>query len=144
MAPYSGNGAQPVDPATENGLIEEVNRVRTGLGLTPLIKSAQLTQAASSHARYWITHRGDFHNEVRGLEHFSGVSIFDRAKAAGYELNWIDEVAGLLDPARTLDLGAGDRLPPLHVRAPVGGPHRLRVGHRRQRDGFDLQRRPAS
>lgn len=102
VAPVTG-GAQPVAPGTDDALIQEVNRVRTGLGLTPLIKSDALTKAASSHARYWITHRGDFHNETAGLEHFTGVSIFDRAKANGYELNWIDEVAGLLDPARTLD-----------------------------------------
>jgi hypothetical protein len=102
VAPVTG-GAQPVAPGTGDDLIAEVNRVRAGLGLTPLSKSDALTRAASSHASYWIEHRGDFHNETAGLEHFTGVSIPDRAKAAGYELNWIDEVAGLLDPARTLD-----------------------------------------
>ncbi|MYB15721.1 MAG: SH3 domain-containing protein [Chloroflexi bacterium] len=102
VAPVTG-GAQPVTPGTGDSLIEEVNRVRSGLGLSPLVKSDALTQAASSHALYWITNRGDFHNETAGLQHFTGVSIFDRAKAANYELNWIDEVAGLLDPARTLD-----------------------------------------
>ena len=102
VAPVTG-GAEPVAPGTDDDLIGEVNRVRAGLGLAPLIKSDALTQAASSHALYWMAHRGDFHNETPGLQHFTGVSIFDRAKAADYELNWIDEVAGLLDPARTLD-----------------------------------------
>ena len=95
--------ATPAPPVNGDELLAQVNRVRAGLGLTALQPSAALSQAASSHARYWITNRGDFHNETAGLQHFTGVRIFDRAKAAGYELNWIDEVAGLLSPARTLD-----------------------------------------
>ena len=106
IAPATG-GTEPVTPETMDRLIAEVNQVRAGLALAPLQRSDALTQAASSHASYWITHRGDFHNETPGLEHFSGVSIFDRAKAADYELNWIDEVAGLLDPERTLDWALG-------------------------------------
>ena len=106
VAPVSG-GAQPTSPEATDALIEEINRVREGLGLAALQRSDALTQAATSHASYWITHRGDFHNETPGLQHFSGVTIFDRAKAQNYELNWIDEVAGLLDPARTLDWALG-------------------------------------
>ena len=106
VAPVTG-GAPPVDDGTGDALIDEVNRVRGDLGLAPLQRSAALTAAASGHALYWITHRGDFHNETPGLQHFSGVSIFDRAKANQYELNWIDEVAGLLDPDRTLQWALG-------------------------------------
>ncbi len=103
VAPAVESGTDPVTPEMGDALIDEINQVRARLDLAPLQRAEALSQAAATHARYWITHRGDFHNETPGLEHFSGVSIFDRAKAFGYELNWIDEVAGLLDPERTLN-----------------------------------------
>ena len=92
-----------VAPETAGEILDRVNGLRRQLGLDPLTISSALTQSASQHSNYWIRNRGDFHNEVPGREFFSGITIYDRAKAAGYELNWIDEVAGLLDPPRTLE-----------------------------------------
>ncbi len=95
----------PLQPPSEldAALLDRVNGLRRQMGLIDLEHSGPLNAAASSHAQYWITNRGDFHNEIPGLTHYSGVTIFDRAKSAGYELNWIDEVAGLLTPSRTLE-----------------------------------------
>ena len=93
----------PVAPETAGELLDRVNGLRRQLGLNRLTISSALSRSASQHANYWIRHRGDFHNEIPGREFFSGITIYDRAKAAGYELNWIDEVAGLLDPPRTLE-----------------------------------------
>ncbi len=93
----------PVAPETAGELLDRVNGLRRQLGLNRLAISSALSRSASQHANYWMRHRGDFHNEIPGREFFSGITIYDRAKAAGYELNWIDEVAGLLDPPRTLE-----------------------------------------
>ena len=99
------------DPS-DDPIVIAVNEARATLGLPPLAKSPELMQAAQSHADYYVRNLGDpnsggLHTEVPGKPGFTGRRIFDRAKAAGYPLDWIDETFGFLDPARTLDWALG-------------------------------------
>ncbi|MBM4436492.1 MAG: hypothetical protein FJ029_04500 [Actinobacteria bacterium] len=99
--------AVPGDP-----ILERANLYRATMGLPPLTQSPELMRAAQAHADYYIRNMDDpnaggLHNEVRGKPGFTGESIYDRAKNAGYALNWIDETFGFLGPQRTLDWAMG-------------------------------------
>ena len=94
----------PTEPA---GVLAPVAAVRAALGLPPLIVSQRLMQAAQSHADYYITNlrdsnSGGLHTQVPGYPGFTGRTIGDRARAAGYQLGWVDEVFAFLPPPDTL------------------------------------------
>ena len=92
----------------DDPLVVRVNEFRASMGLPPLQQSSALMRAAQAHADYYIRNLGDpaaggLHTEVPGKPGFTGASIYDRAKAAGYPLNWIDETFGFLEPRQTLE-----------------------------------------
>ena len=63
-------------------------------------------QAAQGHANYYIAHlddpnSGGLHTQVFGYSGFTGRTIGDRARAAGYPLGWVDEVFAFFAPSRT-------------------------------------------
>ena len=94
--------------ARDDPVIARANDARAAIGLPLLRKSPELMRAAQAHADYYIRNLGDasaggLHREVPGKPGFSGVSIFDRAKAAAYTFNWIDETFGFLPPSGTLE-----------------------------------------
>ena len=94
-------------PSQQTGVLAPANSLRAALGLPPLIASPELMQAAQRHADYYITNHGDpnsggLHTQVPGYPGFTGRTIGDRARAAGYQLGWVDEVFAFFTPADTL------------------------------------------
>ena len=100
--------AQPTAPAPQQGdLLGPVTALRAALGLPSLIVSPELMQAAQGHANYYIAHRDDpnsggLHTQVFGYAGFTGRTIGDRARAAGYPLGWVDEVFAFFTPVDTV------------------------------------------
>ena len=97
----------PTATAAPTGLLAPVNTLRAALQLPALTISSELMQAAQSHADYYIAHRDDpnsggLHTQVRGYAGFTGRTIGDRARAAGYQLGWVDEVFAFFTPPDTL------------------------------------------
>ena len=83
---------------TGDAVIDRVNTWRAIAGMPAIAMSAELMRAAQSHADYYIANADHpsigqigVHREQPGLPGFTGQSIYDRAKAAGYPGNWIDE-----------------------------------------------------
>ncbi len=90
------NSAPP--QSTGDPVIDRVNMWRVIAGIPGIAKNAELMRAAQSHADYYIANADHpsmaqigVHREQPGRPGFTGESIFDRAKAAGYAGNWIDE-----------------------------------------------------
>ena len=84
--------------STGDAVIDRVNMWRAIAGMPGIPMSAELMRAAQSHANYYIANADHpsigqigVHREQPGLPGFTGQSIYDRAKAAGYAGNWIDE-----------------------------------------------------
>jgi len=67
-----------------------LNEVRAQVGVPALVLSKEITQAARSHAAYYNRHERDkkvslsAHQEKQGMEGFTGTSVMDRMKAAGW------------------------------------------------------------
>lgn len=96
--------AAPTEPAP---VLAPVTALRAALGLPSLVVSPELMQAAQSHADYYIANHGDpnsggLHTQVQGYPGFTGRTIGDRARAAGYQLGWVDEVFAFFTPVDTL------------------------------------------
>ena len=94
-------------PPQQADLFGPVTALRAILGLPSLIVSPELMQAAQGHANYYITHlddpnSGGLHTQVFGYAGFTGRTIGDRARAAGYQLGWVDEVFAFFPPADTI------------------------------------------
>ena len=88
-------------------LFGPITALRAALGLPSLIVSPELMQAAQGHANYYIAHlddpdSGGLHTQVFGYAGFTGRTIGDRARAAGYPLGWVDEVFAFFTPADTV------------------------------------------
>ena len=116
----AGGAAPTGDP-----VIDRINYWRSLAGLPAIAKSDELMRAAQSHADYYVRNAADpstptpsAHTETPGLPGFTGESIYDRAKAAGYPGNWIDEnVSFSADAVENVDLFAATvfhRYPLLH------------------------------
>ena len=99
---------QPTAPPPQQvDLLGPVTALRAALGLPSLIVSPELMQAAQGHANYYIAHlddpnSGGLHTQVFGYAGFTGRTIGDRARAAGYPLGWVDEVFAFFTPANTV------------------------------------------
>ena len=99
---------QPTAPPPQQvDLLGPVTALRAVLGLPSLIVSPELMQAAQGHANYYIAHlddpnSGGLHTQVFGYTGFTGRTIGDRARAAGYQLGWVDEVFAFFGPAETI------------------------------------------
>ncbi len=90
-----------VGPATYTGELAiafnliNAERSRCAFGL--LSQNAQLDTAAAAHARYVVTNSSaaNFHVEVAGQPGFTGATVTDRVKAAGYNAGSVTEVGAL-------------------------------------------------
>ena len=106
--PTPGAAPQPVaTPPQHTDLLGPVTALRAVLGLPSLIVSPELMRAAQGHADYYIANlddpnSGGLHSQVPGHPGFTGRTIGDRARAAGYRLGWVDEVFAFFTPAPTL------------------------------------------
>ncbi len=112
LEPRSEMPATADAPITGDAVVDRINEFRAGIGLPPLNAHPGLMQAAQAHADYYVTNRNDpnsggLHTEVAGKPGFTGQSIGDRARAAGYPLGWVDETFGFLPPAGTLEWALG-------------------------------------
>lgn len=109
VRPRLGEAAPQPTPALPPlpDLYGPITAVRAALGLPSLIVSPELMQAAQGHANYYIAHlddpdSGGLHTQVFGYSGFTGRTIGDRARAAGYPLGWVDEVFAFFAPADTV------------------------------------------
>ncbi len=111
--PRVGEAGQPTAPQPTPAppplpdLYGPVTALRAALGLPSLVVSPELMQAAQGHADYYIAHlddpnSGGLHTQVFGYAGFTGRTIGDRARAAGYPLGWVDEVFAFFTPANTV------------------------------------------
>lgn len=71
--------------------LERLNEVRSAIGLGTLQWNGKLAQAAQGHANYLATHREGGHEQTPDTAGFTGVSIADRIRAAGYRGQLVQE-----------------------------------------------------
>lgn len=108
----------------EMGLI---NSYRAAAGVRPAEINPSLETSASSHVRYYDANRGDpslagmgLHNETAGRPEFTGATMGDRARAAGYSGGTVTENAGYGNFAGAIDWymnSVNHRLPLIHPSA---------------------------
>lgn len=74
-----------------------LNFARKRLGLNELARSASLDQSARNHSEYYSRNgtsgpgAAGYHTEIPGLPGFTGVSVTDRARSAGYAGSPVEE-----------------------------------------------------
>lgn len=90
---YSSPQAASAPAATGDAAVDVLNTanyIRTRIGLSAFSRSAQLDQSALRHSAYYVQNGSSgpgalgFHTEAPSLPGFSGVTVADRARAAGY------------------------------------------------------------
>lgn len=96
--------ARPVDAETVDEAeqaLAMINLYRSWLGIAPMRRDPALDAAASGHARYYQLNYGDpslagmgLHQQTQGKPGFTGVTMQDRARNAGYP-GWVNENIGL-------------------------------------------------
>lgn len=69
-----------------------LNALRAEAGLGLFAQNARLDQAAQAHSNYQAANNAQGHNETPGLAGFTGVTPWNRAPAAGYQANALNEV----------------------------------------------------
>jgi len=94
---FSGQDAQA--PALTNNIATDgrawINYRRTQIGLPALVQSSIIDKAAQGHSDYQRINNVVTHDQTRGLNGFTGVTLEDRLKGAGYSFattNAIGEV----------------------------------------------------
>ncbi|MBI4493042.1 MAG: CAP domain-containing protein [Chloroflexi bacterium] len=107
--------------------LARINAYRTAMGLAPARLNPALLRSASSHVAYYEANRGDpslsgmgLHREQPGAAGFTGASIGDRARAAGYRSGGVTENAGWGPLERAVDWyldTVNHRLPLIHPSA---------------------------
>ncbi|MHB1134801.1 MAG: CAP domain-containing protein [Chloroflexota bacterium] len=114
QAPSRGGDRPTAPPATAPGTpqqaaLELVNHYRALAGAAPLTLDPRVQQAAQAHANYYVLNYGDpklagmgLHVETPGKPGFTGASMGDRAKAAGYTGYSMDENFGLVGDAKRM------------------------------------------
>lgn len=142
------------DPSVSTAL-EAVNRYRERAGVAPMAAHPALVESATGHVRYYDANPGDpalvgmgLHEQRPEAPGFTGASMRDRARAAGYE-NTVTENAGFgrLDAAMEWYMGTvNHRLPLIHpdaldvgmARSAASGFGVIAVGMRRDRQDVSL------
>ncbi|RYF39444.1 MAG: CAP domain-containing protein, partial [Comamonadaceae bacterium] len=71
--------------------LERLNEVRSAIGLGALRWNGNLAEAAQGHANYLATHREGGPEQTPDTAGFTGVSIADRIRAAGYRGQLVQE-----------------------------------------------------
>jgi hypothetical protein len=143
------------DPSVSTAL-EAVNRYRERAGVPPMAAHPALVESATGHVRYYDANLGDaalvgmgLHEQRPDATGFTGASMRDRARAAGYGDNTVTENAGFgrLDAAVEWYIGTvNHRLPLIHpdaldvgmARSAATGFHVVSVGLRRDRQDVTL------
>ncbi|SFV53286.1 putative periplasmic protein [hydrothermal vent metagenome] len=75
----------------KSSALEQLNQIRTQLGLNPLKPNPYLTTAAQNHAKYLFIHHISGHYETQGQEGFTGKTPLDRTIYAGYKSRAVSE-----------------------------------------------------
>ncbi len=82
--------AEPGAPVVSNNIATDgfnwFNYRRGQIGLAPLVSNVYLQTAAQKHSDYQKTNDTTTHEEVLGKSGFTGTSVADRMRAAGYVL----------------------------------------------------------
>ncbi len=114
---YSGGSRGEPRPASpQEEMLALVNQQRALAGAPPLVLHEALNRATSAHANYYVLNYGDpalagmgLHAETPGRPGFTGATMADRARAAGYVINWsVDENVGLVgSPSRMVEWAMG-------------------------------------
>jgi hypothetical protein len=151
----AAGAAQPSPAAPpapeENSVLGIINRYRAEAGVPPARVSPALEQAARGHVAYYDANRGDpalsgmgLHSQTPGKPGFTGATMGDRARAAGYSGGTITENAGFGKLEKTLGWHmntVNHRLPLVHpgavdigfAESSATGFHIIMVGVRRDR-----------
>jgi hypothetical protein len=92
---FSGTATAPTPSGTvATDAFNQINYIRSGLGLTQLNLSTLLTNAASSHISYIVLNNSftsEGHGETVGNQGFSGATVADRVRFAGYASGFASE-----------------------------------------------------
>lgn len=137
--------------AQEPGELALINRFRAAAGVPPATMNPALEEAARNHVAYYDANSGDpslagmgLHQETPGLPGFTGATMKDRARAAGYSGGTITENAGFGALATAIEWhmnSVNHRLPLIHpgavdigyAESPSTGFNIIVVGVRRDR-----------
>ncbi|HEX2988078.1 MAG TPA: CAP domain-containing protein [Chloroflexota bacterium] len=126
------NGDAPADATFQSTSVwppemELINSYRAAAGVRPAEINPSLDSSASSHVRYYDANRGDpslagmgLHSETPGRPGFTGATMGNRARAAGYSGGTVTENAGYGSFAGAVDWymnSVNHRLPLIHPSA---------------------------
>jgi uncharacterized protein YkwD len=119
--------ASPTSDSSSLLALERINGYRTAAGVPPMVAHPALMESAGGHVRYYEANRGaeslvgmGLHEQTPEAPGFTGVSMRDRAKAAGYGDGAVTENAGFgrLDAAVEWYMDTvNHRLPLIHPSA---------------------------
>ena len=114
-------------PAVSSSALETINAYRARAGVAPAAVHPALMQSAAQHVAYYDLNRGDsslagmgLHDQRPDAPGFTGASMGDRARAAGYASSAVTENAGFggLIPAIEWHMNTvNHRLPLIHPSA---------------------------
>ena len=94
--------------------LDQLNAVRLGAGAGVVLQSTALDTTAADHAAYLSTNgfksSDTAHDETSGLAGFTGITPFDRMKAAGFNYSYATEVIGDIGSASSTSDCVGDLL----------------------------------
>ncbi|OON62471.1 hypothetical protein B0920_03155 [Massilia sp. KIM] len=104
--------ANYVAGSSEDIAFKKLNAFRASQGLGPVNQDVRIDAAARSHAAYVTMNQSgaDPHNEVVGKPGFTGVTVQDRLKAAGYASTRSSEVIAFSLQSSNPDTSAVDNL----------------------------------
>ncbi len=93
------------DAADVNSVYDEVNSLRSKVGLIPLSYNSKLQEAASKHIDYMLANKVYGHYEEEGKDGFVGVTPMDRGREMGYDPTYYAEnlTVGYSDPKGSID-----------------------------------------
>lgn len=92
--------AQAVSHSYSNEVVDtlnEINRVRKEMGVEQYKINSALSKSAEAHAKY-VYNYGLSHDEVKGKLGFTGSNFIERAKSAGYNIQYGGEVICQVEP----------------------------------------------
>jgi uncharacterized protein YkwD len=131
QAQESETAAPPTSDGAGSLALERINRYRTAAGVPDMAAHPALMESAAGHVRYYEANRGaeslvgmGLHEQTQDAPGFTGVSMGDRAKAAGYRDGAVTENAGF----GQLDTAIDWYMDTVNHRLPLIHPSALDVG----------------
>jgi uncharacterized protein YkwD len=95
------DGDAPPDATAESVALEVINQYRQAIGVPPMAFHPALAESAAGHIRYYEANLGSpalagygLHEQEPEAPGFTGVSMGERARAAGYSNGTVTENAG--------------------------------------------------